>query len=293
MYRNFIFILLIFFIGCDSDSDEPVPSQVLNFTINDKTVTFTDKDFSGNENCGYIFINTSALTDQYNSKFHLDIDLTTDGYIQDVLFVDYSDQNRYYRTADFNSSKVFFIKDFRFDPSDRSLYFEYTGTLYEMNNSQSTKAISGKVQIDSLKEISCSYSPRQIKAMINQTPFRQVALTGSSNSEESKWIAISDDGMMITFITARELRDMPPGTYTFTKDDRLDRIKIQKYIGPFKATDLKHLDNDEWENYQYEGELIIEGKEGIPDVRTNGKFNLRAFNDEGTVYEVTNGEFSL
>lgn len=291
MHKYFLLPLLILMAGCSSE-ELPEVQQAMEIQIDEETVTFTEKELSGNENCGQIFVNASAQTEN-SSRFRIDINITTSGRIKDIHFVDYSDNNRHYRTADFTSAEVFFIDNYSFSPLHRTLNFDFNGTLYEINRAQNTKLITGKVNIDHLENISCSFEPSEIEADINQEPFNVVSIVGTSTSTETEWLAVSDDGIKISIITADNLQDMPAGVYSFTKDDLLNRVTIEKYTGSHKATDSKIIRSEEWESFQYEGELIIEEQAGDPTTRARGSFNLKAYKDNEVVYEITNGKFSI
>jgi hypothetical protein len=152
--------------------------------------------------------------------------------------------------------------------------------------------LSGKVKIDNFKEISCTYKPWELKANINQTPFSLVDISGMSNSEKGEWTAFSDNGIKISIITSQRLRDMPIGTYTFSKDDLLNKVIIEKYTGPYRASTLGYMPN-EWERYQYEGELIISEQVKDADPYTKGSFHFKAYKNNEVVYDVANGEFSI
>lgn len=291
--RKYLIANLILIIGCESD-ELPNKSfqQLMEFNIENHSVTFTDEEFIGNENCSRIFLSASTASKK-NDRFRVELDLTTDGHIREIFFVDYDDNNRHYRTSDFISSKSLTIDDFKFSSVDRSLDFTFEGVLYEIGHQQNTKLVNGKVTIQNLTNVTCLQEPSKITAEINQQPFHQVDIVGRSNSSQTEWVSISDDGMKLSVITATELRSMPIGKYTFTKNDLLNRVIIERYIGDQKATPTRLIQPEEWENFEYEGELIIEEQQSVPFPQTTGSFILKAYKNNNVVVEVKKGKFSI
>jgi hypothetical protein len=286
----FGFILLLFIMpGCDSD--EIAIKDFVEFTIDGEKVELAEVQFFGNENCGKIFVNGSITRDT-GPRFRFEIDLTINGHIDHVTLYDYDD-HRTYKTADFISSKSFSIDNFTFSPPDRSLSFDFEGTLYDIRNSAATKHIAGKVLIKDLLDAPCSWDYWEVEAEINQQPFTAVEIAGKSNSEMTEWLALSDDGMKISLITENELKDMPVGTYLFTREDFLNRVIIQNYTGPTVATISRFLTPENWESYDYEGELVIEQQIANEVPKTIGRFSVRASKNDEIIYDVTNGRFSI
>jgi hypothetical protein len=275
--------------GCDSDEVEV--KNFLEYTVDGETVIFSEAQFVANENCGTIFINGSNTLDT-GPQFRFGINLTVNGPIKKLTLADYDDNSRSYKTADYISSETLTISDFSFSQLDRSLSFNFEGTLYEIKKS-ATKQISGKVRVENLLYEPCSIDPWEIEAEINEDLFTAVAIMGSWGSDLSEWFALSDDGLMIIIVTEKELKDMPVGTYSFTKNDLLNRVMILNYSGPPAATNSIFPTPEHWEFYDYEGELIIEEQLNTPGPKTIGRFSVRASKDKEIVYDVTNGRFGI
>jgi hypothetical protein len=261
--------------------------------LNGETITLNDVEFSGNENCDHIFINTSFHNKETETSFLLDIDLTREGGIRQILFVNYADNNRHYRTSDFNASETFQIENYAYDVISGSLYFDFSGTLYETNRELNTLQISGKVKMETLKSIDCSFIPWVVKADIDQTSYYAVQVFGKRASEKSEWISYSDSGFKITFLTAVEMKDLPIGVYKFTRNDLLNIVTIQNYTGISKATNANFLLGDEWATYEYEGEFFVEERLEGPNSYTKGTFSVKAYRNDELVYVVKNGSFSF
>jgi hypothetical protein len=293
MTKFFTLLALFLLLGCKKQEIEQKSLNQLEIIVNNTAITFEDNTWSGNSNCNRIFINGSVLSQKAPFMCRLQMDLTADGRVREVVFFDYSDQNRHYKTVDFISSSNFSLQNFQFDPFTRNLSFDFAGTLYEVDDPQHTKPISGKVRINQLQDIACSYTPWTIKALINQKVFQKVDMWGRWDEVKSQWVAISDEGTWLSIVTTQPLRNMPTGTYPFKRSDLMNRVEIKKYVGPYKATMIGLLNEEEWEKYEYEGTLTIEQQQSLPEKSTKGTFHLKAYKDNQVVYEVTNGTFSI
>ncbi|WP_224998757.1 hypothetical protein [Cesiribacter sp. SM1] len=288
---SFFLAILLLFAGCEKE--EPAISQLLEVEFDGKTTTFINEDLSANENCGRIFINASAVTNKFNSSFHISLDITRDGHINSMLLVDYADKNQHYKTANYNAANVFSIRDYSYSPLDKSVTFEFDGTLYEADNPLNTKALKGKVRLQHLYEHPCSYWPEVVKANINSAPFHAVKHTGRGTTSITNRTAYSDDGYRISIVTAREIKEMPVGSYHFAKEDATNRVMLEKYLGSPNANTYEPLWEQEWESYDYEGVLHILEQTADPMPHTSGTFSFKAYQNNKLVYEVTGGKFSL
>lgn len=288
---SFFLAILLLFAGCEEE--EPAISQLLEVEIDGNTSIFINEDLSANENCGRIFINASAVTNKFNSEFHISLDITRDGHIYSILFVDYADRNRHYRTANYNAANGFAIKDYSYSPQDKSVNFRFDGTLYEVDNPQNTKRLRGKARLHHLYDHPCSYWPEVVKANINGAPFHAVKHSGSGTTSITNRTAFSAEGYRISIVTARELKEMPVGTYRFTKEDAANRVMIEKYLGSPNANHYQPLWEHEWESYDYEGVLHILEQTADPFPHTSGTFSFKAYKNKKLEYEVTDGNFSL
>lgn len=287
MIRSFILFLSVFVVACNNmPEDSESPNQIMEINVNDQAIKVSAGKISGNENCNYIFI--SASTDKMRVKFVL----TKEGFIKDVLLVDYS-ANDHYQAADFKPSETFGIQNFLYDEDTKLLTFDFSGVLYDVSNESSTVSIDGKINFKTLKTVDCSFEPWLMSASLNDNYFSCPAIFGKANSDKTEWIGLSDNGIKLTITTTDALKDMAVGTYSFTQEDILNVISIENYIGANKASSNKTLNSNEWERYQCEGQLIIVEHVGGAKPHTKGMFAIKAFKDGELVYEVTNGEFSI
>jgi len=195
----------------------------------------------------------------------------------------------------FISSQNFSVQNFSLDPSTRDLSFDFSGTMYQLDQDQprNTKLIQGKVRINYLQNIECSFVPWSMEATINQTAFQEVIMVERGSDIKSEWWAFSDNGIKLGIITEKHLENMPLGTYTFTRKDLINRVTIGKYTGPLKATSLKEVLDDQWESYEYEGELVILEQTKLPKRKIRGTFRLKAYKNDQLIYEVINGTFRI
>lgn len=287
MIRPLILFLLFFCIGCNNltEADES-PNQFMEISINDKKIKISSGEFVGNENCNTIFISASV------DKLRIEFALSKDGFIKDVVVVDYSD-NHDYRTADFNPSGTFSVQNYLYDNDTKLLTLIFSGILYDLSDSDNTISIDGKIKFNTLNKVGCSFEPWSMKADLNDDYFSCPTIFGESDSEITAWVGFSDSGIKLTITTADALKDMAVGKYIFTQEDILNTLMIEKYIGEIKASSFKSLNSNEWESYQCEGELIIEEQIEGAKPHTKGSFTFKAFKNKKLVYEVKNGEFSI
>ncbi len=296
MRRISILLLLLFILGCTKDNLNPgEPERLMEITVNDETILLTGNDEAyGNKNCDIIFLNKSFLTSAYKNHFSVELEITTAGELKTFKFYDYSDKNRHFQVNNFNSADKFVIKDFKYDPQTKSLYFEYSGTLYEVDKPQNTKPVRGKFKINNLKEIECTYVPWVVNAMVDDTPFRPIEIFGNHDDvNKSRWFAYANNGLKLTITTATHLRTMPVGTYTFKRGDTMNTILIEKFIGPYYATTPKIVFENEWERYETEGILTITEQVGGKDPHAKGSFSFKAYKNNQVVYQISNGRFSI
>jgi hypothetical protein len=163
------------FVSCGDPSEEQIVNQLMEISVHNNTFTITNKEFSGNENCDIIFVSASMLSEV--KKFRIEFELTKEGYIKDILLVDYSDNNRHYQSADFKPSETFFIENYTYDAIKKSLYFEFSGVLYDISSQSNTLPINGKIQFKNLSSVDCSFEPKSMKADVGNTVFSSVQTT--------------------------------------------------------------------------------------------------------------------
>ncbi|MBP2832201.1 hypothetical protein J8281_08365 [Aquimarina sp. U1-2] len=295
MNNFFLLVVCYLFLSCSSSDDDTNPeiSRSFQLDIDSKSMNFVNEQFSMNENCDRIFINMSTSS-MSNPKFFLEIKMTVTGHLEEVFYVDYEDNDRHYRSADFDTSENFKITTFAYGPSNKFLEIAFSGNVYEYGQPKNSKAIKGTIQEENLESISCSHSPWFITADINENQsFQSVQMQGKTDSESTRWMAISDNGFKIKLITEQTLQHMPPGTYAFGKDDPYNKVIIEQYVGPEGATRFIQFIEEQWETYDYEGELIIDAPSGNFSTVTKGSFNLNALKGGEVIYSITNGRFSI
>ncbi len=295
MNKLILFLLFCILFSCNSDDhSETIVTRNFELSIDTEKMDFVNDQFFTNENCNRIYLNMSTSSSVSVPKFLLEIEMTTSGHLKEVFYVDYADNNRHYRSPDFNNSKDFTITNFNYDKLLDSLYFEFSGKIYEFDNPLNSKIISGVIKDDNFETIACSFLPKEIIADIDQEPlFHAVEMIGTSSLEKTKWIAISDNGFKIEIITDQKMKEMPIGTYSFGKADQLNIVTIENYKGPIRATNARFLLDEDWESYEYEGELIIDEQIEKPFRVTKGHFTFKALKGDELVYEITNGRFSI
>jgi hypothetical protein len=287
-----LIFLMIFFIGC-SEEGTNVIDQSFKINVNNQTLMLVNEEFAGNENCNTIFVSASVFKNEPDIKFRIEFQLTIEGLVKNVLLVDYSDHNRHYKTAIFNSSETFTVQNFQYDSIAHFLYFEFSGLLYDVGNENKTLPINGEIQFSFLQDINCSFEPWVMNADVNQTKISCVLIQGRSTAEKTEWYGFTDSGIKLTILLPEALSDIEVGTYPFTIEDKFNIVTIEKYIGQTKASFTPPVYENEWESYQYEGQFVITEQVKSSKTYTKGFFTFKAFKNGILIYKVENGKFLI
>ncbi len=284
--RYSLVLLMIIAVSCKDGGDEVVHNQ-MELAYDGNRVELINDEVWANENCGFVYASASTASrgENLDAHFRIEFSLTTQGRINEILFFDHADQNRVYKSAYYKPAEVFFIENFIMDGT--TLRFDFEGELYSENLNSTPKYIEGSYENTEFRYVNCSYEPWVVQANINGGKYQQVSAYGSSSELETVWTSLSDDGFRFSIISGDELKDMPLGTYSFSRNDLLDRVILETYSGPFTA--WLTTSTDVWEQYEYEGELHIDQQ----NTQTIGRFKLKAFKGDEVIYEVTDGHFSI
>lgn len=296
-------IISLWITGCSTNIDEAViASHLLEIRVGGESISFTNDELVANENCHSIFLNTSYASIN-GERFRLEMAFTKSGRIREVSYIDLSGTvGVQFRSADFLASEVFTINNFQWSESDQTLSFDFDGTLYEVDNRNNTKIISGTMRTDQLEITECTIQNWEISASINNEPFNEVEVDGVTTnirdaedlvvSVESVWTGYSDDGFRIALVMSDDLKNIEPGQYSFDETNLTDYVRIEKYEGAYEAIESAERNGD-WEGFEYVGELVIEEQLISPAQVTKGSFSFRALKNGEVVYTVTDGKFSI
>lgn len=101
-----------------------------------------------------------------------------------------------------------------------------------------------------------------------------------------------NNGYLITLSLSKDLWNNELTEIPFTETDLIDRADFRKAIGPIMANQNLNIDQQEWENYQTSGKIILLNKstERFGKVIT-GKLNLIVKNNNQIVYELNGINF--
>ncbi|HZH69478.1 MAG TPA: hypothetical protein VFD80_03405, partial [Flavobacteriaceae bacterium] len=216
-------------------SDEPSKDQLFNtfhVKIGNGGIEATHKtsNIIGNSSCQNLYVGIPFMIGGHAYRFN--IDLIDNGRITRIRFLDY-DVDKDYANASFVTAQHFEISNLEYSLMDERLYFDFSGTLFEINNASESIDISGTIDFLYYPEASCSFNPWRMEAMVNDYNFQSVFGANSQDSFGNQWIFYCDNGYYIGLELEDVIEDMPLGTYTFTTEDTHNRIDIQSLSATF------------------------------------------------------------
>lgn len=267
---------------------EEIPDTFIETTVDNETVVMYQNqpytsNFGGHENCNTLHFGGSYYP-KVGKSFMLYLDVTKEGYIKRVTYVDAKDGSKNYNIADFDALETFQIRNFEYDQSKGEVYFEFEGTLfYGATPTSPTKYIKGKVQYKNLPSIACGFFPREF---VSATPSPLLRITfgqarSNTDGTNAKYFNYTDNGYSMIIHCPQKLQNMPTGVYAYNTNTPF-RITVQKYIGTPKYSTL-YFRESEWISYDCEGEMSILQQVTGTFSHTVGKFSLRAKDENGNI----------
>jgi hypothetical protein len=212
------------------------------------------------------------------ASFRIEFQITKQGFIKQIRFWDYQNDNKNYYEADFNILRAFKVQNFSYNEVTRNLYFEFEGLLYQHYYPESfakSKYLKGKVVFEGIETIPCSFFPDEITSAMPSNLLRINNRIVWSNSTQVQYIYFTDNGYMLVIHNTKKFNEIAVGTYIYTNSTPL-KITLHQYKDILKCSPIPILKNEEWTHYDCEGEITILQHGVSPFAHSIGTFSLQA-----------------
>lgn len=217
----------------------------------------------------------------------------------------YIKNGKTYHTADFNLTDNFHIKNYKYDPTTRDLYFEYEGKLFErlseVNLNASSITIKGKIDQKNIEKRTESVFHPQIATFSYQNSTFYPVIYLPSRGKDGEWVFhhdfITNSGDRIRFSFDQFTVNSPllPKQYTFDEKSAKDNITFYKFDGKPRATVYYIIRDEDWIKYSCSGTFTIAEHFAIADYHiTKGTFTLQVYdNNNNPLFKTEDGKFVI
>lgn len=300
--KNFIFLFFIgvFLFGCGSEPEVEKPEEKgpLLITINNEVFNYYPTDFiirsvnSGSPDImivGFHYFKEKSNANAYGIVFGFSDNKFVEASLNYV-----KENGKVYRTADFNPSETFTIKNFQFDESTKKVSFEYEGKMYEssdnVNTSSKTITVKGKVEtiISDINQITGIPLP-WAKFTTGSYTFSTVRSISMSEGEPLVLYMnyFTHEGHRLQLALDYTLSALTfPITYTFDVDATTNNLTYMKFIGEPRATTPDIIQAKDWKTYLTKGTLTL--NKVAPD-HYEGIFSVEVYDGTTLLYKADNG----
>lgn len=297
----------ILIASCGGDplpAEKSVEKGPLEITIDNEKYNFYPTDVKAvidNEKQMYVYITYAKLPNMtYDLVFMFDNDQF---FITRMLR--YIKDDKPYATADFDPLKWFSVKNYKFDPVTRDLYFEYEGKLFqslsEVNTSSKAITIKGKVDLKGIehKQTNQQNVPR---VTFNTESFNFYSVRTQSMRNEQNDLLIehnffTNNGYRLMF-TVNSLVSHPiplPRSYSFDTTSTENCISFFQFTGEARQTDgigQYVLRAQDWKKHPCRGSFTVTEIFHMGSKRvTKGTFAIDILEGDKVVHKVENGVF--
>lgn len=264
-----------------------------NFFVISNSISI-DTEVNAVVNCNSIFVNVVM-----KSGYKIQIQLTKNGIVKNVVATETFSPNRTFRTLAYVPSSNFLIKNFIFNNITKSLYFEFDGILVNTTKNSEKINFKGKIQQDMIGTNLCQSRVSNVYAKINNIEYQQNISSENTSNLKSKIYSFSDNGLSFEFITEKRIENTPLGEYQFNEDSTFNKIIYANFIGvPYSAalnSNPTKIDS-EWQQYNYNGTFIITEKiTGNQGIQAKGTFSINVYDliTNELKYTITDGTFVI
>ena len=295
------FVLSISFLS--SCNREEISSDVmirneLDIIINGTNYKSINDQIGGNENCDKLFINASYV-DKNKIDFTIKFEIAKNGQLLKVWYEEYVLPNnsvqvkKIFLSPNFRPLSTCTITNFSFNTSSGEVKFNFVGTVFLENDINTSKNISGKIKIESLKSVNCSISKTGLtfKSLnFNLYSFYNSRIQFSNLTQQHQFF--SNNGYRVYINTISDLWNYQLGEIIFNENDTINNVEFAQAIGPFFADQIQNINQQQWKNYQSSGKIILLSKttENNEKVIT-GKLNLKITENNLIIYDLNDIDF--
>lgn len=309
---SFIFILLL--TGCgpetDIENEKPVLKGPLELTINNIAFDYYPEDVEvyitdqTDQKEIRLFITYADFNDPESSIISYGLGfIFKDNHFSEAV-TSFVKDGKNYRSADFNPTADFHIKNYRYDPVTRDLYFEFEGKLFEVlpevNENGGSIMLKGKVdekQIE-LRHENAANRPIATFGYANGNFYPVINFSGRSDEEYTIFHHnfISDKGERIHFsfdpfvLNAASL----PSEFTFNQETANNRIDFYKFTGFPRSTMARIMREEDWKKYNCSGTFTVLETFGYANGHiSKGTFSMDIYDNQQLYITTENGMFVI
>ena len=294
----FLFFIGILIFGCgpEPEVDKPEEKGPLSITINNEVFNYFSSDIRVKSLIiGKPTILVIGLT-YYKEKTNTNAYGITFGF-SDNKFVEASllypkEFGKVYRTADFNPSETFIIKNFKFDENTKNVSFEYEGKMYEssdiVNISAKTITVKGKIDttISDITQTSGIPLPWAEFSTGNYT-FSTVRSVSARSENFSHMNYLTHDGYRLQLALDFTFPGtIFPVTHTFDLGATVNNLTYMKFIGEPRATIPDFIQAKDWKTYPTKGTLTLNK---IASDHYEGTFSIEVYDGTTLLHKTDNG----
>lgn len=303
LFKTLFLLPLFLLTSCTNDEEkttiaENIIENETDININGIDYKSTNKNVDGNENCDMLFFSAS-YNDESKIKFNINFQLSKEGELLKVWYGEYDPKlltpqiMKIFLTPNFRPKSTFNISNFSRNYETGEVKFDFEGTLFLESNNNVTRNIDGKIKFTSLESINCTTTKTGLS--YDSQNFKLLSFYNNSvkfEDEKQYHNFFLNNGYLITLSLSKDLWNNELTEIPFTETDLIDRADFRKAIGPIIANQNLNIDQQEWENYQTSGKIILLNKstEKYGKVIT-GKLNLIVKNNNQIIYELNGIDF--
>lgn len=304
----FLFSFILFLTGCgpetNIENENLKPKGPLEVIVDNVTYNFHEEDVEAyiTENNETRVIITYAEIDVPVISYGLGFIFKNNNFSEAIM--GYIKNEKTYHTADFNPTNTFQIKNYKYDPITRDLYFEYEGKLFErlpeIDLSASSITIKGKVNRKNIETRTESVHHPQIATFsYGDNAFYPITYLSSRSQEDDQvfhhdFITNSGDRLRFSFdhFTLNPLSF--PKQYTFEANSSKNDITFYKFNGQPRATSYYIIRDEDWKKYSCSGSFTITERFAFANYHiTKGTFALEVHDNNNLLIKTEDGEFVI
>lgn len=297
----FTLVILLFLVAsCDKENDD-TPVKITNnmdVSVDGTNYNLKSEDIGGNENCDYLFVNTYFYK-KNEIQFRINFSILKSGELvkasyQELNISQSGNQHQLFLTPNFNPTSSFSISNFQYNSNLNTVKFDFEGTVFLEENVETSRFISGSVDILKFVSTPCLASIKSITYNSNDFQFNtttQISTQYANLSQEHQYY--SNNGYKIKFLIENDFWNLPIGNYEFGKSSIQNKVTFEECIGALQASQSQFYDADDWKNYQTSGSFTVENKfieNGYKKI--SGKLNINVSYENQTIYTINDADFT-
>ena len=303
------FIFILFMTGCGTDTDidneKPALKGPLELTINNVAFDYHPADvdvYITDHNEIRLFITYADFNDPESPVVSYGLGfIFKDNHFSEAVTTFVKD-GKNYRSSDFNPTADFHIKNYRYDPATRDLYFEFDGKLFEVlpevNESGGSIMLKGKVDEKQIELRTENAAHRPIATFSDEHDNFYPILYFSDRSADDYLIFqhnfITNKGERIRFSFDPFVLNAPsfPSEFTFNQETTNNRIDYYKFTGFPRSTMAKILRTEDWKKFNCSGTFTVLETFGYANgYISKGTFSMNIYDNQQLFTTTENGVF--